>query len=340
MDHSTKPKALSRGGFVWVGLVVLYVVWGSTYLGIRIAVESIPPFLMAGARFALAGLVMLGFSVIRQRGTLTFPTRREWRDSLIVGSLLMAGGMGMVSLGEETVPSGIAALLIAMMPLWVAVLGRLFLGERLPRIAVAGIVIGLAGVGILVGPSTSPAESFNPGGILALIISPISWASGSLYAANRAKLPSDPLVATGAQMLAGSLTLAAFAAVRGEYATFQVAAVSPESMAAFAYLTVVGSLIAFTTYVWLLRVAPLPLIATYAYVNPIVAVILGALVLQEPITPRTLVAGGVIVFAVALIITSRNRLSGAQRRRPGDSAAEPAAARRGSAEAADSEAAA
>jgi drug/metabolite transporter (DMT)-like permease len=305
--------ARPRAALIWAAILVLYAVWGSTYLGIRIAVDSIPPFIMAGSRFALAGLVMLGFAIIRGRGSIALPSRREWRDSFIVGGLLMGGGMGMVALGEETVASGIAALLIAMMPLWVAVLGRVFLGERLPRAAVAGVAIGLAGVGILVGPSGSAAESFNPGGIVALIISPIAWASGSLFSANRAKLPRDPLVATGAQMLAGSLVLAAMAGVRGEYGGLRIDAITANSLIAFAYLAVVGSLIAFTTYVWLLRVAPLPLIATYAYVNPIVAVILGAIVLGEPISPRTLIAGGVIVFAVALIITSRGRMAGARR---------------------------
>lgn len=293
---------------LWTALLILYVVWGSTYLGIRIAVETIPPFLMAGTRFALAGAAMLGFAALRARGSFALPTLREWRDSLVVGALLMGGGMGMVALGEETVPSGIAALLIAMMPLWVAVLGRVFFGERLPVAAVAGIAIGLAGVGILVGPSDSPAESFNPGGIAALIVSPICWSSGSLFSSHRARLPKDPLVATAAQMLTGGAVLAVMAAVRGEYGVIRVDAISLNSMLAFAYLALIGSLVAFTAYVWLLRVAPLPLIATYAYVNPIVAVALGALVLQEPITPRTLVAGAVIVFAVALIITSRSRM--------------------------------
>ena len=309
--RATRPSA----GLIWAGLLILYVVWGSTYLGIRVAVDTIPPFIMAGTRFALAGLVMLGFAVIRARGAIALPTRREWRDSFVVGGLLVGGGMGMVALGEETVPSGIAALLIAMLPLWIAVLGRIFLGERLPMAAVVGIAVGLVGVGILVGPSASPAESFNPFGILALIISPISWASGSLFSSYRAKLPSDPLVATSAQMLVGGVVLAVMAGVHGEYGSFRPEAISTDSLAAFAYLVLVGSLIAFTAYVWLLRVAPLPLIATYAYVNPVVAVALGALVLQEPITPRTLVAGAVIVFAVALIITSRSRMTSAARRR-------------------------
>jgi drug/metabolite transporter (DMT)-like permease len=308
----TRPPA----GLIWAALLILYVVWGSTYLGIRVAVESIPPFIMAGSRFALAGIVMLGFAVVRARGAITLPTRREWRDSFIVGALLMGGGMGMVALGEESVPSGISALLIAMLPLWVAVLGRVFLGERLPRAAVVGIAVGLAGVGILVGPSSVAAESFNPGGIVALLLSPISWGAGSLFSSHRAKLPKDPLVATAAQMFVGGIVLAVMAAVRGEYAGFHLDAVAPGSLIAFAYLVLVGSLIAFTAYVWLLRVAPLPLIATYAYVNPIVAVALGALILQEPITPRTLVAGAVIIFAVALIITSRSRMTAAPANRP------------------------
>ncbi len=298
---------------IWLGIAILYVVWGSTYLGIRIAVETIPPFLLAGARFGLAGVVILLVALVRRRGRIPFPTRREFLDMTIIGAALMVGGMGLVAFGEQTIPSGIAALLIAMMPLWVAVLGRVFFGERLPRVAIIGVAIGLLGVGILVGPSASPAETFDPVGILALLLSPVSWACGSLYSAHRARLPKDPLVATGGQMLAGAAILLVMAAVSGEYAGFSIEAVSPESLAAFVYLTVVGSLIAFTAYVWLLKVAPLPLIATYAYVNPIVAVILGAIILQEPITPRTLVAGAVIIFAVALIITARGRMMSSAR---------------------------
>lgn len=308
------PTATHRPatGLIWVGLLTLYLVWGSTYLGIRVAVETIPPFLMAGGRFVLAGLLMLGFALIHGRGSITLPTRREWRDSLVVGGLLMGGGMGMVALGEQTVPSGIAALIIAMLPLWIAVLGRVFLGERLPRAAIVGIAIGLTGVAILVGPSSVAAESFNPGGVAALIISPICWATGSLFSSHRARLPKDPLVATSAQMLLGGGVLAVMAGIRGEYTGFHVEAITGDSLLAFGYLVLVGSLIGFTAYVWLLRVAPLPLIATYAYVNPVVAVALGALILQEPITPRTLVAGAVIIFAVALIITSRSRMARAR----------------------------
>jgi drug/metabolite transporter (DMT)-like permease len=298
----------SRRVLLWAGLLVLYVVWGSTYLGIRIAVESIPPFTMAATRFFIAGIALLGWSIAREGREFRWPSRREWRDTVIVGALLLGGGMGMVAWGEQTIPSGITALLIALMPVWVAVLGRLAFGERLPRAAVVGVAVGLAGVAILVGPSDNPVERFAPAGIAALIVSPICWASGSLFSAHRATLPAQPLVATGGQMLAGSLVLALFALLTGEPARLHPESVSSASLAALAYLTVIGSLVAFTTYGWLLRIAPLPLIATYAYVNPIVAVVLGWPVLREPLTPRTIVAGAVIVFAVALIITARGRM--------------------------------
>lgn len=290
-------------------MLVLYVVWGSTYLGIAVAVETIPPFAMAAVRFVLAGVILLAWSVAREGRAFVPPTRREWLDSAIVGALLLGGGMGMVAWGEQTIPSGIAALLIGLMPVWVTVLGRVFLGQRVPRLAGLGIVIGFAGVAILAGPTAlGETGALDPAGLVALMISPLAWSVGSLFASHRARLPGRPLVATGAQMLTGGLVLTAMAILSGEGVRMDPGTFSPESIWALGYLTVVGSLIAFTAYGWLLRVAPLPLIATYAYVNPVVAVILGALVLREPVEPRTLVAGGVIVAAVALIVTARGRL--------------------------------
>ena len=307
--NPTRRRAPSHRALLWAALLTLYVVWGSTYLGIKIAVDSIPPFLMAAIRFAIAGAILLAWSIAREGRGFTWPTPRQWRDSLIVGGLLLGGGMGMVAVGEQTVPSGIAALLIAMMPVWVAIFGRVFIGERLPRIAVLGIVIGFVGVAILAGPSAvGAADARDPVGLGAIILSPISWAAGSLFASHRAVLPPRPLVATGVQMLAGALVLIALGALSGEYATFRVEDVTNDSLLALAYLTFIGSLVAFTAYVWLLRVAPLPLIATYAYVNPVVALILGALVLSEPISPRVIVAGAIIIFAVALIVTARGRM--------------------------------
>ncbi len=290
-------------------MLVLYFVWGSTYLGIAIAVDTIPPFSMAAIRFVLAGLVLLSWSIARDGRSFQAPTRREWRDSAIVGSLLLGGGMGMVAWGEQTIPSGVAALLIGLMPVWVAILGRVFLGERLPWLAGIGIVVGFAGVAILVGPTAlGTAGAMDPAGLAAILVSPLAWSTGSLFASHRATLPGRPLVATGAQMLAGGGVLAVMAALTGEYGRLDIAAVSADSFWALAYLTVIGSLLAFTAYGWLLRVAPLPLVATYAYVNPIVAVILGAIILREPVDLRTVVAGAVIVGAVALIVTARARM--------------------------------
>jgi drug/metabolite transporter (DMT)-like permease len=290
-------------------MLILYVVWGSTYLGIRIAIETIPPFSMAAIRFFIAGSVLFGVTLLRERRSFAPPTRREWRDTFIVAGFLLGGGMGMVAWGEQTVPSGIAALIIALMPLWVAVIGRVFLAERLPGAAVVGVLVGLVGVAILVVPAGAGANRFDPAGVAALVLSPILWAIGSLFAAHRAQLPRRPLLATGMQMLAGGIILGGMAVATGEPARIDIPAISAESLVALAYLTVIGSLVAFTAYGWLLRVAPLPLIATYAYVNPIVAVILGALLVAEEISPRTAVAGAVIVFAVALIITARSRMS-------------------------------
>jgi drug/metabolite transporter (DMT)-like permease len=313
LDQPTIPTTsritTASPALVWTAILILYVVWGSTYLGIRIAVESIPPFVMASVRFLIAGLVMLAAVAIVRRSAFVLPTRAQLRDSFVVGALLMGGGMGAVAWGEQTVPSGIAALLIAMMPVWVAIYGRVFFHDRLPLAAGLGIAVGMAGVAILVGPSLAMDGSLDPAGVLALLISPMSWAAGSVYAARRAQLPADPFLTTALQMLSGAVVLGIAGLAVGEFASFDPAAVTTESMAALVYLTLVGSLVAFTAYAWVLRHAPLPLIATYAFVNPVVAVALGAVVLGETVTPLQVVAGTVIVVGVALIILSRSRLA-------------------------------
>ncbi len=330
MDQPTEPNAApavdrrvrsSAGPLaIWAGLLVLYLVWGSTYIGIRVADESIPPFLMAGVRFMLAGIVLLAWESLAIRRIRRDPgvppgerpgrpTRREVRDSAIVGGALLLGGMGLVALGEKTVPAGIAAFQIALLPVWVAILGRVFFGERLARTVVVGIVVGLAGIAILVGPLGSMGGSlaFDPFGLFVLFCSPICWASGSLFSSHRAVLPRRPLTATGLQMVCGASFLLIAAVLTGELQGFDIAAVTGRSMLGLAYLTSVGSLVGFTTYVWLLRVAPLPKVATYAYINPIVAFVLAGLLLGETIEPRTAIAGLVIVAGVALIVTARGR---------------------------------
>jgi drug/metabolite transporter (DMT)-like permease len=304
-NSASRPAASALA--VWVGLLTLYFVWGSTYVGIKVAVESIPAFLMGSGRFLLAGLLLLGWSLAREGRSALRVTRVQFRDSFVVGALLLGGGMGMVALGEQTVPAGITALIIALMPLWVAVLGRIIFGERTSRLVLVGIVLGLAGVVILVAPTGVGALALSAGGIAAVMVSPISWASGSLYSSHRARLPRLPLVATAMQMFCGAAVLGVLALATGEVSHFSLSAVSDRSWLAFAYLVTAGSGIGYTTYVWMLRVAPLPKIATYAYVNPIVAFVLGAILLGETITARTVVAAVVIVVGVAIIVTARSR---------------------------------
>ena len=304
-----RESAASRTG-LWLALLTIYVLWGSTYLGIAVAIESVPPFLMAGLRFLIAGGLLLGWAWFRSGGRLRLPAGREWRDALIVGGLLFGGGNGLVAWGEQTVPSGVAALLIALVAVWFAVFSRVFFGDRIPLIVAVGIAIGIGGVGLLVWPVGSGPLPFEPFGIAALIAAPICWASGSVFAARRAKLPAEPMVSTASQMLAGGAVLIAEGLLTGELGRLHPT-VSGASLLAIGYLVVFGSLVAFSAYAWLLRHAPLPLIGTYAFVNPIVAVALGALVLAEPITPRMLVAAAVIVVGVALVILGRSRMRAA-----------------------------
>lgn len=310
---------------MWAAMLTIYLVWGSTYFGIAVAIETIPPFLMGAIRFAVAGTMLLAWDWLRQpTGSRRLPSRREIRDSIIVGTLLLGAGNGFVAWGEMTVASGIAAILIAIIPVWFAVLGWLYFRDRLPRIVTLAVVIGFAGVALLVWPAGDGANRFDLGGVLILIVAPLSWAHGSLYAARRAKLPPRPLTASGLQMLVGSAFLVGAAAIAGEPGRFDVGSVSPASALALGYLVVFGSMLAFTAYGWLLRHAPLSLVGTYAYVNPVVAVALGTLVLAEPLSLRTIVASVVILVAVAIIVTTRGRLAAPARTRLDRAAVTPA----------------
>ncbi|HJW21236.1 MAG TPA: EamA family transporter [Candidatus Limnocylindrales bacterium] len=295
---------------VWLALGTVYLVWGSTYLGIAVAIESIPPFVMLAIRFVVAGSLLVAWDWLRNRGAFAWPTRREIRDSAIVGALLLGIGNGFVAFGEQTVASGIAALLVAMMPLWLAVFGWLYFRERLTRLAILGVVVGLGGVALLVWPIGAGANAFDGLGIAVLVVSPIAWSHGSLFSAHRARLPRSGLMASGLQMLAGAAVLVVEGLLTGEFGRLHPEAVSARSLVALAYLAVVGSMVAFTAYAWLLRHAPLPLVGTYAYVNPVVAVGLGSTFLAEPISARTLVASAIIVAAVAMIVTARSRMAG------------------------------
>jgi drug/metabolite transporter (DMT)-like permease len=300
----TRSKASPAA--VWAGLIVLYLVWGSTYLGMKVAIGTIPPFVMGCIRFIPAGILLIALVWLHNRSSIVRPSGRAMIDAAIVAAFLLVGGTGLVAWGEQTIPTGIAALLIGLMPMWLAIFGWFLFGERIQPLIAAGIVIGIVGVAILAWP-TGDVGTLDPAGLLALLVSPVLWALGTLYAAKRAVLPRPALFATGVEMIIGGIGFAVVAVITGETAGFELADVSASSWAGIAYLVIVGGLVGFPTFSWLLTVAPLPRVSTYAYVNPVVAVILGSLILGEPLTARTVVAAAVITLAVVLIVTARGR---------------------------------
>jgi drug/metabolite transporter (DMT)-like permease len=258
-----------------------------------------PPLLMAGVRFLLAGLVLVVWRLAVLGKGAKLPTVREWLSAAIVGALLMLGGNGGVALAERTVPSGITALIVATVPLWIAVFDRVFFRRFLSAQRVAGLAIGFGAVAFLVG-------SHGGGGLDALgtsvaLAGAIAWAAGSLYARG-ATLPQDTSIAIGMEMLAGGALLVAAGAGIGEFSSPTLLHPTAASWWAFAYLVVFGALVGFSAYLWLLRVAPIARVSTYAYVNPIVAVLLGSIVLHEPVGAHTIAAGAAILVAVALIV--------------------------------------
>lgn len=288
-----------------VALGVVYVVWGSTYLGIKVAIQTVPPFLMAGSRFLIGGTLLYAYAIRRGDRRGDRPTAAQWREAAVLGTLMLVAGNGMVTLAEERIDSGIAALLVAMVPLWMAILDRLIWRTPLRPLAIVGLVLGFFGVLILVDPW---GASLHVPSAVMVIAGTVSWAYGSLRS-REAALPARPLVAAAMQMLAGSAVFLVLGTLRGELDGFVLADVTRSSAGAVLYLATFGSVLAFSAYVWLLRNAPAPTVATYAYVNPVIAVVLGALLLDEVVGPRTLVAGATIVVAVALIIRARARAS-------------------------------
>ncbi|HSP65145.1 MAG TPA: EamA family transporter [Candidatus Deferrimicrobium sp.] len=300
MTTLARPPVLQRaGGGVIAAFAAVYVIWGSTYLFIKVAVETMPPLLMAGVRFVIAGLILLMITS-RMRGAPRDPIGwPQWRATAITGALLLLGGNGGVAFGEQYVPSGIVALLVATVPLFIALFGALVLGYRLSGLAVAGIAVGLLGTAVLLRPGAD--GSGDIGHMLLVLVSPLCWAIGSLYA-TRGPLPKRALVATGMEMLCGGALLLLVGALSGEVAAAHLSRISLASWLSVLYLIVFGSLVAFSAYVWLLTKVATTAVSTYAYVNPLVAVLLGWIVLGERITGQTLVAAALIVVAVALIL--------------------------------------
>lgn len=285
---------------VWIALLAVYIVWGSTYLAIRFAVETIPPFLSAGIRFLVSGAILL---IWRRAAGDTMPTARQWRSTAIAGILLLLGGNAVLSFAEQRIASGIAALLVGTAPLWLVMLEAMRPSGAKPGIlAILGLVVGFGGIFLLIGPAEifNGAPQFDMLGIGAVIVAAFLWSLGSIYSRS-ADLPASSLVSTGAEMLTGSLAIFVVSGLTGEWSDFQISAVAPRSWLGLAYLITFGSLIGFVSYGWLLKNAPISLTATYAYVNPLVAVFLGAWLADETLNARILVAGLVIIGSVVLI---------------------------------------
>jgi drug/metabolite transporter (DMT)-like permease len=282
---------------VWAALAAVYVVWGSTYLGIRITIETVPPMLSGGLRFAVAALILGAVLTIR-RGVGAF--RMTWRQFLgagLVGLLLLTAGNGMVALAEQHISSGLAALLVASVPLWLVIF-RLVARDRPHLLTLAGVLVGFCGVA---GLSLTGATSSSAVGIVIVLSGALSWSIGS-FLPGRIPMPEDPFVASTVEMTVGGAGLLLAGTVFGE--RLDVTAVSASSWLALAYLILVGSLVGFTSYVWLLGNAPISLVSTYAYVNPVVAVFLGVVVLSEQVTTQMIAAGFVIVLGVALVVST------------------------------------
>jgi drug/metabolite transporter (DMT)-like permease len=280
-------------------LATVYVVWGSTYLAIRVMVETMPPLLAAGVRFGVAGAIFL--LVLRLRGGpgKVRASRRELLGAALIGNLLCFGGNGLVTVAERDVPSGLAALIIGSVPLWVVVL-RSVHGDRVPRSTLAGVLVGFAGLAVLVLPGDRPGHA-PLGWLLVIVAASISWAAGSFYS-RRTPLPNEALVSTGWQMLFGGGGMVLVGTLTGEWSGLDLERFSADSLLAFGYLIVFGSLLAFTAYVWLLRNAPISTVATYAFVNPVIAIFLGWAILGEEITPTVVAGAAAIVLSVAAVV--------------------------------------
>lgn len=298
----------------------VYIIWGSTYLGIRYAIETLPPFLMAATRFLIAGPILFAW-MLRKSGER--PTLIQWRSAAIVGALLLLGGNGGVTWAEQHVTSSFTALVVGAMPLWMVILGWLVFGHGRPTgVMAVGLAVGLAGVLLLVGPAElMGGEHVETAGVVAVLIATLCWATGSLYS-RRASLPKNPLLSTGMEMIAGGVLLLVVGLLSGEAADLNLSNVSLKSITALAYLTFFGSLVAFTAYIWLLNNTTTARASSYAYVNPVVALFLGWTLAGEPLTARTIIAAAIIIASV-IVITSY-RAQGAKVPKPRPVVNEPA----------------
>jgi drug/metabolite transporter (DMT)-like permease len=302
MTPSNPPSGASRLRIV-LAFLSIYLIWGSTYLAIRFAVETIPPFLMAGARFLIAGAILYVWRL--SRGTAR-PTSGQWGAAAISGTLMLLGGNGIVCWAEQWVPSGLTALIIASVPIWMGVMHWAIEPSKRPGVrGIAGLLIGFGGVALLVHPGGHLGGGHQVQvGALMLVLASAFWAAGSLYS-RRAGAPADPILSTALQMLGGGAALVLVGLMTGEVGRVRLDAVTPRAAWSFLYLIGFGSIVAFTAYTWLLKVTAPAKAATYAYVNPVVAMTLGALIADEPLSELTLIAAAIIIGSVILITTER-----------------------------------
>jgi len=332
-DQEGTPPARRASLVAWVCLLTVWVVWGSTYLAIRVGVETMPPLLMAAARNLVAGVIMfpaalfsprasgapptspmplhwrllpsslLGRSSVqsapRPSGSRRWPSRKEWLGCATVGVLLLVAN-GAVGIGEKTIPSGLAALLVATVPLWLLGIDAVLNHARLGRAPVAGLALGLVGVGLLSGLGGG-AGRVSVTGVIIILVAAFTWALGTIMA-RRVTIPSSPALASGMELLCGGAALLALSAAAGEFGSVHVADISARSWLALGYLIVVGSIVAFSAYGIAVRALPTATVATYAYVNPVIAVLLGTLILNERLTPAMFAGGALIVGAVVLVV--------------------------------------
>jgi drug/metabolite transporter (DMT)-like permease len=294
--HATKAQLVTA-------FAAVYIIWGSTFLAIRYAIETMPPFLMAGSRFVIAGAILYAWAYFREGARAT---SKQWLGTAIVGALLLMGGNGAVSWAEQYVPSGLAALVVAVTPLWMVLFEWLRPGGDRPTAAVlVGVAMGFAGLVLLVGPG----NIMGGGGVdtrsaIVLTAGTLAWAAGSIYSRSL-ELPRSARLSTGMQMLAGGALLIIVGSLSGEGARLSASAISTRSLLALIYLIFFGAIIGFTAYIWLLTVTTAARVSTYAYVNPLVALILGWALAHEPVSTRTLVAAAVILGAVAIITLAK-----------------------------------
>ncbi len=298
MAQNVHPPSTPRWQLL-AALVAVYIIWGSTYLGIRFAIETLPPFLMTSTRFLIAGTLLYGWMSFR--GTPR-PQAVHWRSAFIIGTLMLVGGTGLVTWAEQRVPSSLAALMICTTPLWIALLNWLIFGSTRPnRRMVLGLFLGLVGVAILLGPAELlGGHQVDLLGALGLVAAALSWSAGSLYS-RQAPLPQAPLQAASMEMLCSGVVLGVIGTLAGQWSDVHPSHVSFKSVAALLYLILFGSLVAFTAYIWLLRHTTPSRATSYAYVNPVVAVFLGWALAGEELSLRIALASAIIVGSVVLI---------------------------------------